>query len=233
MMFQILLYWQQLQWVGSSLIEFFKFCQKIGIFHDILLHNIENLLWQWKIEREAIIFSYFPGIWMQIKVRCPLNHIGKRTVEMHCTIALCRRSEVTQAAMLRLHDQAQFVGDTIWTKKIIQNISKIFLTCRPCSACWGWCAAGAGPACGSRACTSARSSRPSGCRLAPSARTCQGWCYYVVMLGIQDCTQKYCVLALAFIPGWWSSGANIPCRSGPVTNSAGPDSTTTKFQIAN
>ena len=115
MMFQILLYWQQLQWVGSSLIEFFKFCQKIGIFHDILLHNIEYLLWQWKIEREAIIFSYFPGIWMQIKVRCPLNHIGKRTVEMHCTIALCRRSEVTQAAMLRLHYQALFVGDIIWT----------------------------------------------------------------------------------------------------------------------
>ena len=190
----------------------------------ILVVAVEN----WKRSNNIFIFSWYLNANKSSVSFKPYWKTNGRNA-LHC------RSEVTQAAMLRLHDQAQFVGDTIWTKKIIQNISKIFLTCRPCSACWGWCAAGAGPACGSRACTSARSSRPSGCRLAPSARTCQGWCYYVVMLGILKYrnTEKYCVLALAFIPGWWSSGANIPCRSGPVTNSAGPDSTTTKFQIAN
>ena len=137
----------------------------------ILVVAVEN----WKRSNNIFIFSWYLNANKSSVSFKPYWKTNGRNA-LHC------RSEVTQAAMLRLHDQAQFVGDTIWTKKIIQNISKIFLTCRPCSACWGWCAAGAGPACGSRACTSARSSRPSGCRWAPSARTCQGWCYYVVML---------------------------------------------------
>lgn len=81
-----------------------------------LVVAVEN----WKRSNNIFIFSWYLNANKSSVSFKPYWKTNGRNA-LHC------RSEVTQAAMLRLHYQAQFVGDTIWTKKKFKTFQKYFL----------------------------------------------------------------------------------------------------------